>query len=150
MAVLSWGKPLVEISDSGENPTFVALVGTIVEGSAQLATNKGNKKEAKGAGGDTVDVRYDKSSYVFSLEIYVKKGETPSLSDTDGVVAGNKAVRLTPEDDTLEGFLMPVSVANVEVTYSDNDGKRLKYTFDGIKPSSGNTVQGYTKAVAQG
>lgn len=144
MAVLSWGKPLLEVGDTAASPTFAELAGTIVEGTAQLVTNKGTKKEAKEAGGGVVDVRYDKNSYTFSVEFYAI-GEKP-LVDTDGLVEGNKALRLTPEDDTLAGFIMDKTVVTVEDTFSDADGKKWKYTFDGLKPTTGNILKPYTKS----
>ena len=145
MAVLSWGKPLLEVGDTGATPTFTELLGKIVDGTAQLTTNKGSKKEALESGGDVVDVRYNKNSYTFTVEFYAIG--TKPIEDTDGLVEGNKALRLTPEDDTLVGFLMDKTVVTVEDTFSDADGKKWKYTFDGLKPTTGNILKPYTKAV---
>lgn len=147
MAVLSWGKPLIEIADTAETPTFTAVECKIVENTAQLTPTKGTKKEALEAGGDVVDVRYNKNQYSFSVEFYVRKGDSKPLEDADGLITGNKAVRLTPEDDTLEGWVMDKTIVTCEETYTDENGKRWKYTFDGLKPDSGNTLKPYTKSV---
>lgn len=145
MSILSWGKPTLEVGEYAETPTYAAFTGTIVENTAQLVTNKGTAKEAKESGGGIVDKRYDKSSYSFSMEIYVKKGDTRPMEDDDGVVAGHKSLRLTPEDPTNEGFEMKKCIVTVEETFSDEIGKKLKYTFDGIRPATGKTVVPYTK-----
>lgn len=148
MSVIAWGKPKVEIAAyvDGElpvSPNWQAMP-TIKENTANLFVSKGAKKEARGAGGEIVDVRYQPNTYGFECTIYVKKGDTAVLSDNDGVVAGNYAVRVTPEDDTIEGFMLPKTIVTVEQTWTEEDGKLLKYTFDGLKPESGNTCVPYT------
>ena len=58
----------------------------------------------------------------------------------------NYAVRLTPEDETCEGFLMENCAVSVEESWSSADGKLLKYTFDGLKPTTGKICKPYTKS----
>ena len=148
MAILSWGKPIVEIAPStaGAPGTVFTAMPTIKEDTALLTTAKGTKADAKGEGGEQVDVRYSKSSFVFECQVFVKKGDTRPLTDDDGIVTGNHTVRLTPEDDTLEGFIMDVCAVSVEETWSSKEGKLLKYTFDGLKPATGKILKPYTKA----
>lgn len=145
MAVLSWGKPKVEFAPStaGAAGTVFTAFPTIKEGTAQLTPTKGNKQEATGEGGEKVDVRYGKNSYAFACQIFVKKGDTRPFNDNDGVISGNYSVRLTPEDDTLEGFIMDNCAVSVEEVWSSAEGKLLTYTFDGLKPASGNIVKPY-------
>lgn len=147
MAKLSWGKPKIETAPStaGAPGTTFTEFPTIKEDTALLTTTKGTKLEAKGEGGEQVDVRYAKNSYVFECQVFVKKGDTRPIEDTDGQISGNHAVRLTPEDDTLEGFIMDNCAVSVEETWSSKEGKLLKYTFDGLKPATGKILKPYTK-----
>lgn len=127
------------------NPTW-AEFPEIVEKTAQLTTEKGTAQEATEEGGAVVDVRYNKNKYKFECELFVKKGDSKPIEDTDGVVAENYCLRLTPEDDTLEGFILENTSVSVEETWSSENGKRWKYTFQGLKPKTGNILKPYTKA----
>lgn len=147
MSVLSWGKPKVEFVDSvdGTPDETWTEMPAIKENTAQLTTTKGTKVEATEEGGDVIDARYGKNKYTFELEVFVKKGDTRPMEDEDGVVVDNKAVRLTPEDEECEGFIIENALASVEETWSSADGKLLKYTFDAKKPKTGKTLKPYTK-----
>jgi len=150
MAVLSWGQPKVEIGKltSGDGaPSIWEELPEIVKDTAKLNTEQGNKTEAIAEGGGIVDVRFDKSKYTFELELFVKKGDTKPIEDEDGIVLDNYAVRLTPEDPETDGFIMDkVNVGCVE-TWTSADGKRWKYTFNGLIPKTGKILKTY-KAVA--
>ncbi|MDL2310131.1 hypothetical protein LJC39_03330 [Parabacteroides sp. OttesenSCG-928-B22] len=148
MAVLSWGKPKVEVTPSigGEAGTGATWkeFPEIKENTAKLTPTKGTKTEATQEGGETVDVRYSKNKYIFECEVFVKKGDTRPLDDEDGLIVDDQAVRLTPEDEETEGFLIDCSTASVEESWSSADGKMLKYTFDVKKPKTGKMVKPYT------
>ena len=124
MAVLSWGRPLIEIALLGENetPGEWKSLGTPKQDSSQLSTEAGNKTEAIEEGGGVVDVRYDKSKYSFVCQLFSKKGETKPIEDVDGIVPGNYAVRLTPEDPTTPGWIMDKASVSVVDTWSAADG----------------------------
>jgi hypothetical protein len=147
--ILSWGKPKVEIvlTPDGAVPAVPVWIEmkTIVEKTANLTTEKGEKVEAKGAGGELVDSKYGKNKYKFELELFVKKGDEKPVVDADGVIAGKYCCRLTPEDDTTEGWIMDNTTMTVEETWSEDIGKKWKYTFDGLKPAAGNILKPYTK-----
>jgi len=148
MAKLSWGKPKVEFTAAINGAPAIGAVWTpfpeIRQDTAKLATTKGNKKEAPQEGGGIVDVRYELNKYLFELEIFVKKGDSKPIDDTDGLIASNYAVRLTPEDEACEGFILENCVVTVEESYAAADGKVWKYSFDAIKPASGNILKAYT------
>lgn len=153
MSVLSWGKPLVETCklENGAlpaSPTWKAMP-EIVTDTTKLNTEQGEKKEALAEGGDVVDVRYSKSKYSLELELFVKKGDEKPIEDEDGVILDNYAVRLTPEDETCEGFILDKTSAAVIETWSAADGKRWKYTFNGLKPKTGKILKPYTKGVSE-
>lgn len=150
MAVLSWGKPTVEFTKSEGGAPGTSAVWTampeIVEGTAQLETTEGELIEATQEGGAVVDSRRKANKYKFSVELFVKKGDTKPIDDVDGIISDNYAVRVTPEDDECEGFQFDNSNVSVVETWNAADGKRWKYTFDAIKPKTGALNKPYTKA----
>lgn len=128
-----------------EKATWINMP-VIVEKTAQLNTEKGAKSEALGEGGEVVDTRYQKNKYTFECELFVKKGDAKPIVDDDGLIVTNYAVRLTPEDNTLEGWLMESTAVSIVETWSSDIGKKWKYTFDGVKPANGNILKPYKKA----
>ncbi len=151
MAQLSWGKPTIEFGKCGANgaapTTWTKLTYDPVENSTKLTPTKGEKKEAKVEGGENEAVKYAKNTFVFEFEVRAAKGRTKPIEDSDGVVEGEYAVRLTPEDTTVEGILIDKATVSVEETFDTAEGKKWKYTFDVLKPASGNQVKPYTAPV---
>lgn len=151
MAQLSWGKPTIEFGECGANgaapATWKKLAYDPVENSTKLTPTKGEKKEAKVEGGENEAVKYAKNTFVFEFEVRAAKGRTKPIEDSDGVVDGEYAVRLTPEDTTVEGILIDKATVSVEETFDTAEGKKWKYTFDVLKPASGNQVKPYTAPV---
>ena len=147
MSTLSWGKPKIEIAPitAGVIGTYVEVIN-IKEDSTKLTTAKGAKTEAPIEGGDVIDIRYKKNNYSLEIEIWATKGASKPIEDADGIVASNYAVRLTPEDVTQEGFVIPKASVQVEDMFTSKDGKTWKYTFDALKPATGDKVQAYTQA----
>jgi hypothetical protein len=145
MSKISWGKPLIEVAPitGGTIGAYTALP-TPVQDTTQLTVEKGNKMEAPLEGGELADVRYDKNKYTLELELYKTKGLAKPISDDDGIIVTEYAVRLTPEDPTNEGFLIPRSSVSVEDTWSANIGYKYKYTFEALKPDTGGMLQPYT------
>jgi len=150
MSILSWGKPKVEVVAHVAGvipavPTWIVFP-VIVEKTATLATEKGAKSEALGEGGEVIDTRYAKNKYSFSAEVFVKKGDSKPIVDDDGLIVANYGIRMTPEDVTLEGWIMEAAAVSVEETWSSEAGKKWKYTFDGVKPAAGAILKPYTQA----
>ena len=110
MAQLSWGKPKIEFGKLGADgaaPTkWDKLEYDPVENSTKLTTSKGEKKEAKVEGGENEAVKYSRNTYAFEFEIRAAKGRSKPIEDEDGVVKEEYAVRLTPEDSSVEGILI--------------------------------------------
>lgn len=146
MAVLSWGKPKIEIAllDESGTPGQWKEIDVPKEDSSQLTTEKGDKKEATEEGGGTVDAKYNKSKYSFVCQLYQKKGKTKPIDDDDGVVLENYAVRITPEDPTTEGWIMDKTNVSVVDTWTAADGKLWEYTFEGLVPETGKILKPYT------
>jgi len=146
MAVLSWGKPKVEVGLLGPAdaaPTTWIVMPAIAQNTAKLNTEQGNKTEALEEGGGVIDSRTDKSKYTFELELFVKRGDTKPINDDDGIVSGNYAVRLTPEDKETNGFIFDKTNVSVMETWSSADGGRWKYTFAGLVPATGKILKPY-------
>lgn len=147
MAVLSWGKPLVEIApiNAGTIGTYVALPA-IKEGTAQLNTSEGTETEAKEEGGALIDSRRSASTYSFVCDVFKQKGADKPIADADGIIVVNYAVRLTPEDDTVEGWIMEKTQVSCVTVWTSAEGEIWRYTFKGLKPASGNILKEYTAA----
>lgn len=146
MVQLSWGLPAIEISKIGANgspTTWIRLPFDPVENSTKLTPTKGNKMEAKVEGGENEAVKYKKNTYVFEFEMRAAKGRSKPIEDADGVINDEYAVRLIPEDPTVEGILIDRSQPSVEETFDAENGKKWKYSFDVLKPSAGNQVKPY-------
>lgn len=154
MSSLSWGKPEIEFGKCGADgaapTTWEKLAFTPVENSTKLTPSKGTKKEAKIEGGELEAVKYGRNSYAFEFEVRAAKGRVKPIVDSDGVILDEYAVRLTPEDTTCEGILIDRSCVSVEETFDTEKGKMWKYTFDVLKPATGNLVKPYLKPASGG
>lgn len=147
MALLSWGKGLLEtiVSVNG-SPTVGAWVAidTPQQDSTKLTPTSGNEVTAQEEGGEIVDSRSSKATYILEFDLFVKKGVAKPFEDNDGLIAGEHAFRYTPEDPTTEGFLIDRSTVKVEERYSTAEGKMLHYIVRCLKPATGKTVKPYT------
>ncbi|MDR1974833.1 MAG: hypothetical protein LBQ31_09235 [Bacteroidales bacterium] len=147
MSTISWGKPKLEIA-----PVTNGVIGdytelpTPVKDSTQLTTEQGEKLEAPLEGGELYDVRHDKNKYTLVFELYRGKTSTKPVEDNDGIIEGEYAIRLTPEDPTNPGFLMPRCSVSVTDTWASNIGYKWQYTFEALKPADGGKMlQPYTE-----
>lgn len=151
MAQLSWGKPTIEFvkcNANGEIPAdgkWMKLGCDPVESSTKLTPTKGEKKEAKVEGGENEAVKYAKNTYTFEFEIRAAKGREKPIVDSDGVIEGEYAFRLVPEDASCEGILIERSVVSLEESFDTAEGKKWKYTADVLKPAEGAQVKPYTQ-----
>ncbi|MDR2907181.1 MAG: hypothetical protein LBU91_04235, partial [Bacteroidales bacterium] len=89
MAVLSWGKPKVEVCKIGTDGTLGEwkTLPEIVQNTAKLDTQAGEAVDAKAEGGGIVDSRSEKNTYTFEVELFIKKGDDEKekqIEDTDG------------------------------------------------------------------
>lgn len=147
---ITWGKPLLEVcayvnGALPATPIWKALP-TQKENTVKLNIEKGDKKEAKGEGGELVAVRFNKNKYTLECEVFIAEGTTPPIAENDGIVATEYAVRLTPENDALTGFIIDKSNVSVEGGWSSEEGMLLKYTFEALQPTTGKILKPYKKA----
>jgi len=149
MATISWGKPKIEVCAFVSGALPVSPVWTpltnIKQDSTKLTTSKGAKEEAKIEGGELLDVRFSKNGYSLECELYVAKGASKPITDVDGVVDVNYAVRVTPEDATQAGFIIDKASVQLEESFTAKDGKTWKYTFEALKPATGELLKEYTE-----
>lgn len=150
MAVITWGKPKIEICAYVEGalpqtPNWVEVANP-KEGTTRLETAEGTKTEATGEGGLLVDSKRGKNKYTFSFTQFVVKNYTKPIVDVDGVVTTNYAVRWTPEDSTLPGRMIKKAAVSVTETYSTEEGGLVTFTFEALEPDTGNMLESYTTA----
>lgn len=156
MAVLTWGKPELFIAKLNADDEPVASlnpynglseiwhhIDTPQENSTQLTTNDGETREAKEEGGALVDYKATKSTHSLAFTLFVKKNIPQPFDDEDGVIAGNYALRLIPEDSECQGILVEKAALRVSTTYSSQDGTLKNYTLTPLKPREGNTIKPY-------
>ena len=147
MAILSWGKCTIEHSTStaGAPGTTWTAIDTPRLDSTKLTPTAGQTIDAQEEGGEIVDSRTGKTTYELDWYNFVKKGGTRPFTDTDGVITGEHAIRITPEDEACEGILIDRCILRVEEEYTTADGKLLHYYAKCLKPASGQTIKPYTK-----
>jgi len=121
MATVSWGAPTLEFIKLGQgvdpsqasawasgSNSYVKIKGDILlEDSSQLNTSDGETKTLKNEFGEDVDRKQMPASYDFETSVIKKKGETvvqTAFSPVNGIVDGDWAMRLTPEDWQTTGF----------------------------------------------
>lgn len=150
MAKLKWGKPKIEAcllvdGTVPANPNWIELPN-IVENSTKLSTTEGSTVEAPIEGGAIIASRKAANKYTLECELYANDSATKPIADVDGVVTGEYAVRITPEDSTLKGKIMDKTSVSVTETFDAAIGEKWKYTFAGLKPATGTIVKDYTRA----
>lgn len=146
MAILSWGKPKIQTAASiGGVPNSSWLdIDTPKENTTKITPTAGNEITALEEGGEVVDSRTGKNSYTFEFDLFVKKGVARPFEDNDGVIAGEYAFRITPEDESNEGAQIDRCSLRVEESYTTADGKILHYVAKCLKPAAGKIVKPYT------
>ena len=141
MAVIGWGKPHIFIKELGDVDAIWEEVPTPAEGTTELATEKGDKQEAKLEGGANEDVRYNKNTYALSFTIRAAKGRKKLMKDEDGIITSNYSIILQPEDPQIDGICIDKAQVSVEDTWSAEEGGAWIYTFDALQPDKGTQVK---------
>lgn len=151
MSQLSWGKCTIEkaTSTKGTPAEPWTAIDTPKEDTTKLTPTAGTEKTATEEGGELVDSRTGKNTYQFEFDLFVKKGGTRPFNDVDGVISGEHAFRVTPEDEECEGFQIDRSTVRCEESYSTAEGKLLHYVAKVLKPATGKSVKPYTKTASK-
>lgn len=147
MAILSWGKPKIEtaVCEDGMAGTDWTPIDTPQQDTTNLNPTSGDTIDAQEEGGDIVDSRTAKTTYEFEFTLFVKKGGKRPFEDDDGVVSGEHAFRLTPEDEACEGILIDRATVRLEEQFNTANGKLLHYIARCLKPTTGKTIKPYVK-----
>lgn len=151
MSQLSWGKCKIETTTSSNGAPDDAkwkAIDAPKESTTKLTATAGTENEAFEEGGDLVDSRAGKNKYQFEFDHFVKKGTKRAWDDDDGIIAGEHAFRLTPEDEECEGIQIDRCTLRVEESYSTADGILLHYVGKVLKPKTGKMVKPYIKSGA--
>ena len=140
MSVIGWGKPRIFIKRIDTSDGAWKEVPTPVQDSTSLETTKGEKMEAKLEGGTNEDVLYKASTYALSYNIRKAKGKTQPFTSNDGIVEGEYACAVQPQDPLVPGIMIHRSVVSADDRYSSQEGFDAIYTHDALQPDSGNQV----------
>ena len=145
MAILAWGKCKIEFANSvaGTPSGIWTEIDTPKEDTTKITPTAGAEVTAIEEGGEVVDFRTAKNSYTFEFDLFVKKGVARSFDDNDGVIPGEFAFRITPEDASNEGVQIDRCSLRVEESYTTADGKILHYVAKCLKPASGKIIKPY-------
>ena len=139
---VSWGQPKIEVKKLGQEPEASwEVFATPVEGTTQLTTTQGDKIEAKIEGGENEAVKYKKNTYQLVFNMRQVPERTDPITDSEGVVEDEYSVRVTPENPEALGVLIDRSSVNVQKTYDAENGLVKVYTFDVLKPQTGDAVK---------
>ena len=139
---LSWGKPKLEfcaLTDTGElptNPSWVELPTPVLD-TTILTPIRGEQKTAPVEGGGNEAVLYQANNYTFEFQLRKVKGRNNPIEHFDGVVSGEHALRLTPEDPTNEGILIDRLQFVVDDSWNASEGKKVLYFGDVLIPVDG-------------
>lgn len=138
--MLSWGKCTIWIGKLGASdaaPSSWKKIPTPVENSTVLTSTKGDKTEAKVEGGEVEAVRYGKNTYSLAFNIRAAKGRAKPVEDTNGTIEGNYAIKLQPEDKTVEGLDIKKATLSMLPSFNTADGTIWQYTADVLLPEDG-------------
>lgn len=141
MATLNWGKMKLETKPSeGGAPKENAewkKIDTPKNGTTKIESTEGNVTEALEEGGGVVDSRTEQSKYKLEFDLFVKKDTDPPFEDEDGVIQGEHAFRLIPEDPTAKGYLIDRAQVAVTESYTSAEGGLMHYVIKVLKPKDG-------------
>lgn len=157
MASISWGAPTLEffkltagqvLADSDVNAKswatktgYVKIEGSrILEGSTTLETSQGETKTLKNAHGIDVDSKILPSSYNFQTSVIRQKTDrTDTIASKNGIVEGEWAMRLIPEDSETLGFCFRKCSISVQKGWSEEQGILEIISVNGVQPNGTDT-----------
>ena len=127
----SWGRPLIEVKQLGQSPEAEwEAFATPVDGTTQLSSEQGEKLEAAIEGGGNEAVKYKKNTYSLTFDVRQVPERTDPIEESNGVVADEYSVRITPENPNALGVLIDRASVNVQKSFTANDGLINTYTFE--------------------
>lgn len=134
MSVTTWGKPSIYVRNLSDATNNWKKLDTPKEDTTQLNPTKGDTTEAKEEGGGIVDSKTTKSTYELVYQEFIKKGLPQPFPTIDGIIEGNYAIAVQPEDAENPGCYIGNSTVSVEESYSSADGALMQYTHKALVP----------------
>lgn len=141
--ILSWGKCELTIEPiPGSGGSSVSNFPIPVDDSTQLTGTQGDKTEAKIEGGEIVATRTDAANYTLATKIRLHSElTTPPLGNGDGQIQGEYKVTIKPlENTTSPKITLNRCSASAMFNYSSAEGITVDYSFDVLKPDTGNRI----------
>lgn len=132
--VISWGKPTIFVKDLDTVGANWLKLDTPKEDTTTLTPTKGDVLEATEEGGGTVEKKTKKSTYELAYQLFIKKGKAQPFKTIDGVIEGNWAVAVQPEDPELPGVYIGKSTIGAEEAFTSADGGLITYTHSALIP----------------
>lgn len=148
---ISWGKITIEArayksTAYSDSDTWTTL-SIPVEGSTQLNITEGETKEAKEEGGALVDSVTGANTYELVFRLFVKKTDSAAyptlLTPTNGVVSGEFAFKVKPEDSGCYGVEIPRSSVRCLEQFTSDEGITLEYHAKAILDPVDSSVSGH-------
>jgi len=147
MASTSWGAPTLQFVPLGTNEVppvgkwdneeglITIEADILLEGSTTLNTEEGETKKLKNARGNDVDSKKMPSSYTLETSIIRTKGSTPKFPVVNGIVTGDYAMRLIPEDPEAIGIQFGKCNIAVNKGWDEDQGLLDILTVSGVQPN---------------
>ena len=144
MSKTAWGKPTIKIGapDTTGKTVPTQSLQTIVnvkEDSTKLEVTEGEKKELKGEGGTTLDVRRSAPTASLDLEAYVLKDEALPAKLKDAQVS----VLVIPEDEGTAGLFIPMANVSIAEGWATAEGASVKIKFEPVKAKDAADIRSY-------
>lgn len=151
MSVLSTGKPKIEIAklDKFDNIGEWVEIDVPKDGTTTLETAEGDSTEYLQEGGGKVDVDRKESNYTLTFDLFVKKGFIKPITDKNGVITDNYAVRLQPADPEAYGLIIYKCQVSCITSYSVADGMICQYKFEGLQTDDHENIMDFWVAENQ-
>lgn len=134
MSVTTWGKPTIYVRDLSADTNNWKKLDTPKEDTTQLNPTKGDTSEAKEEGGAIVDSKTKKSTYELVYQLFIKKGVAQPFPTIDGIIEGNFAIAVQPEDAENPGIYIGKSEVSVSESFTSADGALMEYTHKALVP----------------
>lgn len=136
--VINWGKCTLYVQKLNGSAAAAASGWTQLpipkEDTTELSTEEGDNLEARQEGGDLVDVVYKSSTYSLAYGLFQKQGTAHFFKPINGVVQGDYAVALVPEDPTTSGLYIGRSSVSANDTFTAAEGGLTTYTHSAKIP----------------
>lgn len=134
MSVIGWGKPTIYVRDLSLATNNWKKLDTPKEDTTQVNPTKGDTQAATEEGGGTVDRKTKKSTYELVYQLFIKKGVAQPYPTIDGIIEGNYAVAVQPEDPEIPGAYLGKTTIGAEESMTSADGSLIAYTHSALIP----------------